>query len=91
MLFLLTIFEGLAARLAGRPTARLSGLHTLFLFRSFIFSFVGSDPDPSLFWCNNETAVSGQSLESCKNNMTYNDVFTVLALGPGFRPIFIHS
>ena len=29
-------------------------------------SFVGSDPDPSLFWCNNETAVSGQSLESCK-------------------------
>ena len=27
-----------------------------------------SDPDPSLFWCNNETAVSGQSLESCKNN-----------------------
>ena len=35
---------------------------------SFIFSFVGSDPDPSLFWCNNETAVSGQSLESCKNN-----------------------
>ena len=31
--------------------------------------FVGSDPDPSLFWCNNETAVSGQSLESCKNNL----------------------
>ena len=40
----------------------------LVYFRSFIFSFVGSDPDPSLFWCNNETAVSGQSLESCKNN-----------------------
>ena len=34
---------------------------------------VGSDPDPSLFWCNNETAVSGQSLESCKNNMVNND------------------
>ena len=30
--------------------------------------FVGSDPDPSFFWCNNETAVSGVSLESCKNN-----------------------
>ena len=43
----------------------------LVYFRSFIFSFVGSrsDPDPSLFWCNNETAVSGQSLESCKNNI----------------------
>ena len=35
-------------------------------FRSCIFSFVGSDPDPSLFWCNNKAAVSGQSLESCK-------------------------
>ena len=33
--------------------------------------FVGSDPDLSLFWCNNETAVSGQSLESCKNNVIY--------------------
>ena len=28
-----------------------------------------TDPDPSLFWCNNETAVSGVSLESCKNNL----------------------
>ena len=37
VLFLLTIFEGLAARLAGRPTARLSGLHTLFLFRSLAY------------------------------------------------------
>ena len=31
---------------------------SLVYFRSFIFSFVGSDPDPSLFWCNNETARS---------------------------------
>ena len=63
------IFEGLTARLAGRPTARLSGLRTLFLYCIYIFFsalFVGSDPDPSLFRCNNETAVSGQSLESCK-------------------------
>ena len=37
-------------------------------FYLFLCLFVGSDPDPSLFWCNNETAVSGQSLESCKNN-----------------------
>ena len=83
MLFLLTIFEGLAARLAGRPTAMIShctcycwkglghlrdgaGLSAILFVCSF--ADVGSDPDPSLFWCNNETAVSGQSLESCKNN-----------------------
>ena len=41
------------------------------LFQKFYLSFVGSDPDPSLFWCNNETAVSGQSLESCKNNSVH--------------------
>ena len=44
----------------------------LVYFRSFIFSFVGSDPDPSLFWCNNETAVSGVSLESCKNKQAHS-------------------
>ena len=37
VLFLLTIFEGLVARLAGRPTARLLGLRTLFLFRSLAY------------------------------------------------------
>ena len=50
----------------------------LVYFRSFIFSFVGSDPDPSLFWCNNETAVSGESLESCKNN--YNCIITITTI-----------
>ena len=47
--------------------------------------FVGSDPDPSLFWCNNETAVSGQSLESCKNNLLLNFPFLLaIDLGPTF-------
>ena len=46
------------------------------LFVCSFADFVGSDPDPSLFWCNNETAVSGVSLESCKNNGTGNRLLT---------------
>ena len=75
---------------------KLSGVHVncvqfftwLISFISFFLSFVGSDPDPSLFWCNNETAVCGQSLESCKNNNNINNILPLIPhWGPrvGFR------
>ena len=50
-------------------------------FNLFLCLFVGSDPDPSLFWCNNETAVSGVSLESCKNNTWIAIIITGITCG----------